>query len=281
MAYTTLEDYFGDIVGKSRRGQGISEADLALSAGLTASELARIEAYELTPDDARIGRLAMALNLDAGKLTAVARGWVPENANDCLKTARLAVDRLILDMGGMKVNCYFLICKASGEAAVVDPGTEGRRILGEISRLGLKVTHILVTHAHGDHVGALREVSEATGAAVCCGRGDIPLLERHDATASQAVEDGWTTEVGKLEVRALALPGHTPGGTAYATDHAVFTGDALFAGSLGGATGQGYPTQIRAVRTKVLSLNREVRIFPGHGPITTVEQETGHNPFVA
>ncbi len=280
MAYTTLEDFFGDIVGKARRGQGISEAELASSAGLTTSEIARIEAYELTPDDAGIGRLAAALNLDAGKLTDVARGWVPAQANDSLATSELAVERLILDMGGMKVNCYLLACKITGEAAVIDPGPEGRNILGAIGSLGVKVTHILVTHGHGDHVGALREVSTATGAAVFCGRGDAPLLKGQGSEVSEAVEDGWTATVGKLEVRALALPGHTPSGTAYATDRAVFSGDALFAGSLGGATGEGYAAQIQAVRTKVLTLGGEVRIFPGHGPITTVEEEQAHNPFI-
>lgn len=280
MAYTTLEDFFGDIIGKARRGQGISETGLAGSVGLNASEIAQIEAYELTPDDAGIRRLAAALSLDAEKLIAVARGWIPAQANACLTTAEFAIERLILDMGGMKVNCYLLVCKGTGEAAVVDPGTEGRHILDAIGRLDLKVTHILVTHAHGDHVGALREVSEATGADVCCGRGDMPLLKGHGSAGAQPVEDGWATTVGRLKVRALALPGHTPGGTAYATDQAVFSGDALFAGSLGGAAGEGYLTQIQAVRTKVLSLGGDVRIFPGHGPITTVGEEQSHNPFI-
>ena len=164
---------------------------------------------------------------------------------------------------------------------VIDRCEHGRRhILDAIGRLDLKVTHILVTHAHGDHVGALREVSEATGADVCCGRGDMPLLKGHGSAGAQPVEDGWATTVGRLKVRALALPGHTPGGTAYATDQAVFSGDALFAGSLGGAAGEGYLTQIQAVRTKVLSLGGDVRIFPGHGPITTVGEEQSHNPFI-
>ena len=280
MAYTTLEDFFGDIVGKARRGQGISESGLADATGLTASEIARIESYELTPDEAAIGRLAAALGLNADKLASVAQGWVPEAANACLTTDDLSVERLILDMGGMKVNCYLLICQATREAAVVDPGTEGLRILEAIGRLGPKVTHILVTHGHGDHVGALREVSEVTGAKVFCGGGDAGMLAGHGAEAAETVADGWTTAMGRLEVRALALPGHTPGGTAFATDQGVFSGDALFAGSLGGATGESYAAQIQAVRSKVLSLSEEVWIFPGHGPITTVGDERRHNPFI-
>jgi glyoxylase-like metal-dependent hydrolase (beta-lactamase superfamily II) len=93
------------------------------------------------------------------------------------------------------------------------------------------------------------------------------------------VRDGWEAEIGSTKVEAVGLPGHTPGSTGYCGDGVIFTGDAMFAGSLGGAQGANYESQKEAVRGKVLSRNGSTRIFPGHGPITTVEEERAHNPF--
>ena len=121
MAYRTLEDFFGDIVGKARRGQGISELELAQQVGLSVRQIGQIESYDLTPDDQAICRLADALHLDGEKLVEVARGWVPTKGNAAFEDENIRVDRLILD-AGMTVNCYVLTCKASGNGAVIDPG---------------------------------------------------------------------------------------------------------------------------------------------------------------
>ena len=96
---------------------------------------------------------------------------------------------------------------------------------------------------------------------------------------SEAVDGGWQTQVGSLVVDAVSLPGHTPGGIGYAAEGVFFSGDALFAASMGGARGEAYDGQISAVRKNVLCRGGETRIFPGHGPITTVAQECEHNPF--
>ena len=279
MAYSTLEDFFGDIVGKARRGQGISEAELGRTTGLTPDEIGRIEAYELTPDDARIHALAKALNLDGEKLVGVARGWVPDHPNDPFENSDLAVNRLILE-AGMEVNAYVLKCKATGEGAVVDAGGQARRILDLVGRMEVRVTHILLTHGHGDHTGALKEVHEATGANVFCCERDFSLLGGLKGLVADRVDEGWETKVGVLSVEAVSLPGHTAGGVGYGLDGIFFSGDALFAGSLGGARGAAaYTGQIEAVWKKVLARDGAVRIFPGHGPITTVAEERAHNPY--
>lgn len=278
MAYTTLEDFFGDIVGKARRGQDVSEASLTGAANLTSSQMGQIESYALTPEDDRIRALAEVLNLDGDKLVEVARGWVPERPNEPYEDDTTAVDRLILD-AGMEVNCYILKCKRSGEGAVIDPGGQPGRILGLIDQMQVRITHILLTHGHGDHVGALQAVADHTGAPVYGCERDFGLMRGLQRLVAESVDEGWGTQVGQLEVEAVHLPGHTPGGIGYGTGGVFFSGDALFAGSLGGARGAAYTGQIEAVWTKVLSRDGAVRIFPGHGPLTTVAEERAHNPY--
>ena len=278
MSYDTLEDFFGDIVGKARRGRGISEAALAQSVGLTVRELGQIESYALTPDDRVIRKLADALNIDGEKLVGVARGWMPQRGNEAFEDRGRRVERLILD-AGMTVNCYLLKCTASGKGAIIDPGGQARVILDAVARADMQVTHILLTHGHGDHVGALDAVADATGAQVCGCQRDFGLMGSRSQWVTEQVDEGWQTRIGELDVTALSLPGHTAGGIGYYAAPVIFSGDALFAGSLGGAMGTAYFEQIRIVRDTVLSLPGETIVFPGHGPITSVAQELAHNPY--
>lgn len=280
MAYDTLEDFFGDIVGKARRGLGLSEESLADAAGLSAGEIGRIEAYEFTPGEDGILALAGSLHLDGQKLTRIANGWVPEHGNAPHDDARLSVERTILD-AGMEVNAYALRCKATGEGAIVDAGGQAKRILALAERMHLKVTHVLLTHGHGDHVGALAEIAATTGARVCCCERDFGLLGSLKELVTDQVDDGWRTNVGRIAIDAVSLPGHTAGGIGYGADGVFFSGDALFAGSMGGALGPAYTGQISAVTEKALSREEKTRVFPGHGPITSVAEELKHNPFFA
>ena len=188
----------------------------------------------------------------------------------------MRVDRLILD-AGMTVNCYVLTCKASGNGAVIDPGGQAQLILDAIA--DVQVTHILLTHGHGDHVGALEAIADATQAQVCGCERDFALMGGRSRLVTERVDEGWQTAVGELGIDTVSLPGHTGGGIGYYTAPVLFSGDALFAGSLGGARGDAYLGQIQAVRAKVLSLPEETTIFPGHGPITSVAQELAHNPY--
>ena len=280
MAYNTLEDFFGDIVGKARRGLGLTEATLADATGLSAVDIGRIEAYELTPDEGRILALASALQLDGKKLIGIANGWVPERGNSPHDDVRLSVERTILD-AGMEVNAYALKCKTTGEGAIVDAGGQANRILALAERMGLEVTHVLLTHGHGDHVGALAEIAETTGARVCCCERDFGLLGSLKELVTDPVDDGWQTKVGRIAIDAVSLPGHTAGGIGYGADGVFFSGDALFAGSMGGALGPAYNGQIRAVTNKALSRDEKTRVFPGHGPTTSIGEELANNPFFA
>jgi hydroxyacylglutathione hydrolase len=277
MEYDTLEDFLGDIVGKARRGLGISEAELGKETGLTTTQLSRIESYELVPDDSVITSLARVLSLDSQKLIGIARGWVPKRGNESHSTSKILVERVVLD-AGMIVNAYVMKCVKTGAGAIIDAGGQAERILGLVKSMSVDPTHILLTHGHGDHTGALQEVKEATGAQVCCSESDSGMLGSHKGLVDSLVDDGWTTNVGQLRITAASLPGHTAGGVGYGTDGVFFSGDALFAGSLGGARGAAYTGQIEAVRKRVLVMDGETRLFPGHGPITSVLQESEHNP---
>ena len=276
MSYSTLEDFFGDIVGKAMRGRGLDAGRVGESVGLSAGDMGRITSYDLIPDDETIRRLAEALSLDGAKLVRVARGWVPEGGNDPFSTESLSVDRVVLS-AGMEVNAYVLKCLQTGRGALVDAGGEPNKITALIQNVDVKITHILLTHGHGDHVGAVGAIKAATGASVYCSNADASMLGQ--GQVDTLVHEGWATEVGSVSVRAQELPGHTAGGIGYlANGLAYFSGDALFAGSLGGARGDAYTGQIDKVRKKVLSQSPDTRIFPGHGPITTVAQEIENNP---
>lgn len=280
MAYNTLEDFFGDIVGKARNGLGIAEGDITSKTGLSSGDLRRIGNYELIPDEETIRALAEILELDGAKLLKISRGWVPEGGNDGLNTSVSSVDRVILS-AGMEVNAYVLKCESTGKGALVDAGGQPDRIQGLIDRVEAPITRIFLTHGHGDHVGALSEMKRRTGAIVHCSRTDAGMLGGGGKEVDVFVEEGWNGAVGEVPITAFALPGHTPGGIGYLADSAFFSGDALFAGSLGGVRSgeEAYRGQIEAVRSKVLGLSESTRIFPGHGPITTVGQEQQNNPY--
>lgn len=276
MGYSNLEDYFGDIVGKAMVGRGVSSHALAEQSGLSVFDIGRVTSYDLIPDEAMIHKIADTLGLDGKKLTRVANGWVPEGGNDRFQSERVNVDRVILS-AGMEVNAYVMKCLETGEGALIDAGGQPDRISALIEQTGARITHILLTHGHADHVGATAEMKSRTGAKVCCSEVDAQMF---GGPVDVRVDDGWADRIGSLEVNALSLPGHTAGGIAYATEGVCFPGDALFAASLGGARREAYTGQIEAVRQKVMSLPSDTKVFPGHGPITTVRQENDNNPVI-
>lgn len=278
MSYATLEDLFGDIVGKARRGQGISVSGLARKTRFAQDEIEQIEAYELIPNDMRVRILAKELSLDGEKLVGIAKGWMPRNSKNPFVNPVLTIGRLILNVG-MEVNSYLLKCNTTGQGALIDVGGQAHRILALIDQMQVNVSHILLTHGHGDHSGALREVQNITGADVFCSKLEFSLLGGLCDLVSEQVDEGWKTRLGVLDVDAVKLPGHTPGGVGYGLKGVFFSGDALFAGSMGGALGPAYYRQIQMVGKNVLSQKGGIMVFPGHGPTTTVEEERAHNPF--
>lgn len=200
----------------------------------------------------------------------------------------------VLVVGPIMANCYILGCEETKEAAVIDPGDETGRILMTLAESKLKVKYIIDTHGHFDHVGGNKKMKEATGAEILIHPLDAPMLEGLAASAAnwglsadnspppdRTVEEGDTISFGKITLKVLHTPGHTPGGISLYTDNYVFVGDTLFQGSIGRTDfpGGDYDTLISAVKNKLFVLDDNVQVLSGHGPETSIGREKRSNPF--
>jgi len=192
-------------------------------------------------------------------------------------------------------NTYIVGSEATKECAVIDPGAESSRILAEVERLGLTVKAILNTHGHGDHVGAVAAIKEATGASYAIHQGDAEMLREDNSWMMRMVPDfrtppepdkfvaeGEGIEVGDGSLRVIETPGHTPGGVCYYVEGAVFTGDTLFQGSIGRSDFPGGNGRqlILSILNRLMTLPPDTRVYPGHGPSSTIGREKSSNPFL-
>ena len=197
-------------------------------------------------------------------------------------------------VGPLQVNCFIAYDEDSLEALVVDPGDEAEKIIRLIEARRLKVSSIVCTHAHFDHIGAVRRLKEVTGARVIIQKGDFEIFMRADEQAvlwgfqieqppepDVYVIDGDEISAGKLSFKVLHTPGHSPGGISLYGQGVIFTGDTIFAGSVGRTDFfGGSMAELKKSFSKIISLPPGTRIFPGHGPLTTVKKEKEHNFFV-
>jgi len=183
-----------------------------------------------------------------------------------------------LVVGPYQANCYILGCKETKEGVVIDPGDEVLRIVKEISENALKILYILITHGHIDHIGGVSELQQITKAPLYIHNLDVPgLHSRPDGY----LYDGQELHFGTYRISVIHTPGHSPGGVSFHSPGAIFTGDTLFAGSIGRTDfpGGDYNKLIDGVVTKIFPLGDDVRVYPGHGPATTVGRERLTNPF--
>ncbi len=183
-----------------------------------------------------------------------------------------------LVVGPYQANCYILGDQQTKTGVVIDPGDEVLRILKEISKNDLKIIYILITHGHIDHIGGSVELKKLTKAPLFIHTLDTPGLNfRPDGY----LYDGQKIHFGSYSISVIHTPGHSPGGVSFYSPGVIFTGDTLFAGSIGRTDfpGGDYNKLIEGVVTKIFPLGDDVRVYPGHGPATTIGRERLTNPF--
>jgi glyoxylase-like metal-dependent hydrolase (beta-lactamase superfamily II) len=204
-----------------------------------------------------------------------------------------------IPVGMLQCNCSILVDEETRDALIIDPGDEPDRILEELETLKARPVALLHTHAHFDHIGGTRAVAEATGASIRLHPADLPLYNRLPDQAAYfglqakpprpvdaTLSDGEDISFGRLSVRAIHTPGHTPGSTCFSLEGespVLFSGDTLFRRSIGRTDlwGGSTPTILASIRGKLFNLPPDLRVICGHGPDTTIGEERRSNPFAA
>lgn len=200
-------------------------------------------------------------------------------------------------VGPVQTNCFFLFDEESREGVVVDPGDEAEKLLDYVRDKKLKIQAILLTHGHFDHIMAVEALRREWEVPVYASREEKAVLENPtlnlsvqmshpvSVAADRYLSDGEELELLGQKVRCILTPGHTCGGMCYyfPKPGILFSGDTLFQESVGRTdfpTGS-MSTLIRSIREKLLVLAPATRVCPGHGMITSIENEKMYNPYAA
>ncbi|MCD7855930.1 MAG: MBL fold metallo-hydrolase [Clostridiales bacterium] len=198
---------------------------------------------------------------------------------------------------GMDENCYLIICEETSCAIAVDPGDKFPELSDFLRENGISLKAIVLTHAHYDHIGGLQWLKEKTKAPVVIGENEAQVLASPEMnlspmfgadplsmTADRLLKDGEEFSFGSLTFKTIETPGHTPGGIClyFKNEGVLFSGDSLFAMSIGRTDfpGGSYKSLVTALKEKVMTLPEETKVFPGHGPKTSVAAERKLNPYL-
>ncbi len=200
-----------------------------------------------------------------------------------------------LEVGPIMANCFILGCESTKEAVVIDPGDDADRILMELAKSELKVKYLINTHGHFDHVSANKRMKEATGAQIAIHPEDEPMFNELSRSAQMfglssensppadiLLNDGDEITFGEITLQVIHTPGHSKGGISLYTKGHLFSGDTLFAGSIGRTdlAGGDYDTLISSIKEKLLVFDEDTIVYTGHGPETTIGNEKRMNPFL-
>lgn len=205
----------------------------------------------------------------------------------------------ILPVGLLQCNCSILGDENSGEAIVVDPGDEIDKILAILHRHNLRLQYVVVTHAHIDHIGGAKKLKAATGAPVYMNEQDLELYRHLDQQAMMIgvptpettpidvmLRDGDVIRCGDIQAMVLHTPGHTQGSVSLLVPDGeqtkLLAGDILFRDSIGRTDlpGGNFGQIMQSLKDKLLALDDETIVVPGHGPLTTIGRERERNPFL-
>ncbi len=277
LSSVTLEDSIGDIFRKARLSLSVAPEAAAQAAGVSLGEYTQLEDTGKSAKPLNYAAIAKLLSLDGTKLERIAKGWLPKPV-DLSIWRELRVITTADPEDGMKVHAYLVWDEVTREAALFDTGFEAAPIQKILEENQLQLRHIFITHSHGDHVAALAPLRAA-----------FPKVRLHSnskaapADARNRAND--FINLGSLRITNRDTPGHAEDGVTYVVGnwpedgpHVAIVGDAIFAGSMGGARDQLTLARTK-VREQIFSLPMETLICPGHGPLTTVSEEKANNPW--
>jgi hydroxyacylglutathione hydrolase len=270
-----LEDDPSDLLRKAMRGNRLDPAALAHRTGLDARAIDAWLKGDGVPAEDQARAVAVVLRLDPGKFAdAAARRWYPG--------AEVPPEVRHHPHDPHPSNGYLFLLQDGKTAALVDPAGYPKTLLGAVNEGPYALRYILITHKHADHCDATADVARAfPGAEIVMHKADSHAI---GALAKRAipVADGDELPFGDgAAIRMLHTPGHTDGSSCFLFRSTVFSGDTLFAGSIGGifADVSTYDDLLASVRGKLFSLADDTVVMPGHGPPTTIGEEKAHNPF--
>jgi len=203
------------------------------------------------------------------------------------------IKRLVV--GSLSANCYIVGSEATREGLIIDPGGNAGDIFQTVTDSGLDIKVIVLTHGHSDHIAALYDIQDRTGAEVAIHTADAEFLHGRGPLSSmfgisyktpgppdRLLHEGDTIDIGDLHLSVLHTPGHTPGSICLITDNKVFTGDTLLYHGIGTTLMPGSSRRqlINSIQTKLMVLPDTTAVYPGHGRQTTIGTERKDNPFL-
>src|SRR5712664_3074145 len=263
-----LEDHLGDIIRKARQAANVSATAAAAAAGLDTAEFAELETTGRCARRVDLAALAEVIGLHGKKLEAIANGWLPSEKD----LSRWRELRVITTTRDYAVNCGLVWDEGSREAALFDTGWDARPVLDLVAENQLQLKHLFLTHTHEDHIAAMDALRER-----------FPKLLLHTSSKNAPPQHRNRANdfimLGSLRITNRDTPGHADDGVTYVigtwgddAPHVAIVGDAIFAGSMGGAPQHGALAK-QKVRDQILTLPPDTLICPGHGPLTTVAEE--------
>ena len=211
----------------------------------------------------------------------------------------MSIDLVSLRVGPIETNCYIIWDKATGKAAIIDPGGDRNKIISAINKLksihNIDIEWILLTHGHFDHIFSAGDLATVYNCKIGMHAADIPIIEGtmsiaeiyYDMSEYVNVEptdifnDNEIIKLGDTEIKAIHTPGHSEGGLCFVTEDSIFCGDTIFNGAIGRTDfpGGSYESIIASIKNKLFAYADNYNLYPGHGRKTTVGYERKHNKY--